>query len=170
MNALMITLRLLHVLGGVLWVGMMFFATFFMMPAIVEAGPDGAKVMAGVMRRRLPQIMPVIALVTILSGAWLYYRDSAGFQPAFLHSRMGMALGTGGILAIVAFFIGVAVIRPNMMRAVALTQEAMQAPAAERESKMAQAAAARARGHTAEHVVAFLLILAVAAMAVGRYI
>jgi len=169
MNALMITLRLLHILGGVLWVGMMFFSTFFMMPAIGEAGPEGAKVMAGVMRRRLPQIMPVTALVTILSGAWLYYRDSAGFQPAFMHSPMGMALGTGGVLAIVAFLIGVIVIRPNMMRAVALTQEAMQAPAAERESKMAQAAAARARGHTAELLVAFLLILAVAAMAVGRY-
>lgn len=169
MNVLMMTLRLLHILSGVLWVGMMFFTTFFLGPAIAEAGPDGAKVMAGVMRRRFAQIMPAIAGLTLLSGIWLYSKVSGGFQPAYLHSRMGMTLGTGGVLAIIAFIIGITVIRPNMMRAVAMSQAAMQAPAAERESQMAAARALRAKAQSAERLVALLLALAVAAMAVGRY-
>ena len=47
MNWLMLVLRLIHVGGGALWVGMMFFITFYLTPAIAEAGPaEGGKLMA----------------------------------------------------------------------------------------------------------------------------
>ena len=41
MSAEIIVLRLLHILGGVFWVGAITYATFFVMPSIAEAGPGG---------------------------------------------------------------------------------------------------------------------------------
>jgi hypothetical protein len=81
-----------------------------------------------------------------------------------------MTLATGGLLAIIGFGIGVGVVRPAMLGAMALGQAAAQAPEGERESKLAAALVLRTRGASAGRVVALLIGLAVAAMAVGRYV
>ena len=60
----MLVLRFAHVFFGALWVGMMAFQTFFLMPALAEVGPDAGKFMAALMRRRIPVILPIVALVT----------------------------------------------------------------------------------------------------------
>lgn len=46
MNWLTIVLRLVHVVGGVLWVGFAVFGAFYLVPSIAETGPEGGKVMA----------------------------------------------------------------------------------------------------------------------------
>ncbi len=63
MDWLMVVLRLVHVVGGVLWVGMMAFTVVFLAPAIADVGPDGGKVMAALQRRRVMTVMPIIALL-----------------------------------------------------------------------------------------------------------
>ena len=166
----MITARLIHIIGGAFWVGAMIFLTFFLAPAIREAGPDGAKVMGGIARRKYMMIMPIVAVLTLLSGIYLYWRVSGGFNYEYLRSGPGHAYAMGGILAILAFIIGLAVVRPAMMKAMALMQSAAAAPASERESMMAQAQALRARSTTAGLVVAWMLILTVVGMAIGRYV
>src|ERR687891_465683 len=47
----LILLRLVHVVFGALWVGMVVFTTFFLAPAVQDTGPDGGKVMAALQRR-----------------------------------------------------------------------------------------------------------------------
>jgi len=163
-------MRLLHVGLGAFWAGALIFTAYFLLPSVREAGPDGAKVMAGLMRRRFLTVMPVVAAITILSGLWLYWKVSLGFQPASMGSRWGMAIGTGSVTAVLAFIIGVSVVRPSMLRAAALAEAAASAPAAEREARMAEAQALRARGGTAGRAVAVLLIITVAAMAVARHL
>ncbi len=170
MDALLVTTRLLHVLLGTFWAGTLIFNALFLVPAIRDAGPDGAKVVAGLMRRRFLDVMPLVAVLTILSGLWLYWHVSGGFQPAYMGSSIGMTYGAGALASIAAFLIGVGVMRPAMLRAAALTQAAAQAAPAEREAQLAAAQALRLRGVTAGRVVAALLVLAVAAMAVGRYV
>ena len=64
----MLVLRFFHVFFGALWVGMMAFQTFFLMPALAEVGPDSGKFMAALMRRRVPVILPIVALTTLVSG------------------------------------------------------------------------------------------------------
>ncbi|HEX5577528.1 MAG TPA: hypothetical protein VFX40_04080 [Gemmatimonadaceae bacterium] len=162
--------RLIHILAGVFWVGTMMFVTVFLMPAIRETGPDGAKVMAAVARRRFMQVMPVVAILTILSGLHLLGKASNGFQVEYLKSGPGHAYGIGGGLAILAFIIGIAVTRPAMMKAVELAQAAASAPEDERAVILAKAQALRARGARAGTIVAWLLVLATVAMAVGRYV
>ena len=61
MDPLVIVLRLIHVVAGALWVGMVTFATYFLQPALQESGPEGGKVMAAVQRRGLMTVMPILA-------------------------------------------------------------------------------------------------------------
>ena len=112
---LMIVLRFAHVVSGALWVGMFAFMTFFLMPAFAEAGPDGAKVQAALAKRRIAVIMPLIALITLVSGMWLFQRLSGGAAGAFLQTPAGLAFGLGGLvglavpLGLAGFFVGVVV-------------------------------------------------------------
>jgi uncharacterized membrane protein len=157
MDWLMFVLRLTHVGGGAIWVGMMTFMTFFLTPAMAEAGPqESGKLMAALQRRRIMVIMPVIALLTITSGISLMWRTYGG--PGNLAaSRMGMALNLGGLAAILAFLIGIVFMRPAMMRAMATTDPA-------------EAQRLRARGATLSRLVGWMLWFALAAMAVARYL
>jgi hypothetical protein len=52
MSLLVITLRLLHIVLGAFWVGTLIFFALFLIPSVRDAGPDGAKVMAALQRRR----------------------------------------------------------------------------------------------------------------------
>jgi uncharacterized membrane protein len=169
--ALLIVARLLHVLLGVFWAGTIIFTAFFLVPAITEAGPDGAKVMGGIIRRRFMDVMPVVALITIVSGLWLYWKISGGFDHHWMQTPTGLAYGIGGVIAIVAFGIGLGVMRPAMAKVGGLAAAAVQEPdAARREHLMADVAALRRRSAAAGKVVAVLLVIATALMGVARYL
>lgn len=170
MNVLLIVLRLIHIGMGAVWVGMALFTAALLMPAIQEAGPDGAKVAAGLQRRGLLTVLPILALGTLASGLWLYWIASGGFDPGYTGSRMGIAFGTGGALAILAFALGITMMRPAMMRANRLAQELAQAAPPDRERRAAEIQRLRARGATISRIVNVLLVLALAAMAVARYL
>jgi uncharacterized membrane protein len=170
MDLLFMVWRAIHILLGVLWVGAIFMIAVFVGPAIADAGPDGAKVMGALVKRRVLTIVPTFAAITIVSGFWLYGRDSSGMQGPWVHSRMGMMLGTGAVLSLVAFVIGLTVMRPSTLRVVALGQSLAQLPEAERPAVMAQIQRLRGRAATAGRVVAVLLMLAVLTMAVARYV
>ena len=162
--------RVLHVCLGVFWAGTLVFNAAFLLPAMREAGPDGAKVAAGLMRRKFLNIMPIVALVTILSGLYLYWRGSEGFRPAYMGSPIGIAYGLGAVAAVVALGLGVGILRPAMLRASALTQGAATLAPEERERAMATAQALRMRAGSAGVVVAWLLAGATVAMAIARYL
>ena len=157
MDWLMIVLRLIHVGGGAMWVGMMAFMTFYLTPALAEAGPqESGKVMAALQKQRIMIVMPVIALLTIGSGLWMMMRLYGG-PGNIAASRMGMALNLGAMAAILAFLIGIIFMRPLMMRAMTATDPA-------------EAQKLRARGAMLSRLVARLLMFALAAMAVARYL
>jgi uncharacterized membrane protein len=171
MSLLIVTLRLFHILFGMFWAGSLVFFATFLVPSVKDVGPDGAKVMAALQRRRLLDVMPVVAALTILSGLWLYWRLSAGFNTAWVTSRFGAALSLGGLLSIVAFGIGVAVMRPAALRAAALAQRLATSPEGpDRTEQLAVVQRLRQRSATAGRFVAMLLILATASMAVARYL
>src|SRR5260370_320506 len=119
---LMIVLRFTHVFFGALWVGMMVFQVFFLIPALGQAGPDAGKVMAALTRMRIQVIVPIFALLTLISGYWLFQRLSGGAPDALMATPMGKAFGFGGLSALLAFFIGIFVMRPAMMRSMMLAQ------------------------------------------------
>lgn len=169
MDLLQIILRLIHVVGGIFWVGAMVFVSFFLGPAITDVGPDGGKVMAAIEKRNFMTIMPLVALLTILSGLWLFMRASTG-SGEFMRSGAGMAYSLGALCAIVAFIIGMTITRPSMMKVTQLAPAIAAAPESERPAMMAKLQALRARGSKWARIIGVLLLLAATAMAVGRYV
>ena len=170
MDTLFVTARLLHVGLGVFWAGAMIFMAAFLVPSIRDAGPDGAEVAAGLMKRRFTDILPAAAILTILSGFYLYWRVSGGFDAAYMGSRMGMTYGTGAVAAIVALGLGLGVIRPAMLRAVSISQSLGGSPEEDRQRLLSEAQSLRTRAAASGKVVAWLLVIATLAMAVGRYV
>lgn len=170
MDILFLIARLLHVGLGAFWVGTALFNAIFLGPAFQDVGPDGAKVGAALVRRRMMVVLPVAAILTILSGFWLYWRVSGGFDAGFMGSRQGQALGTGGLTAVLALVLGLAIVRPAMVKAGELGQKAGQAAGPERDALLAQSQTLRLRSVAAGKWVTWLLVVTLAAMAVARYL
>ena len=169
--SLTLVLRLIHIVLGVFWAGVIFFLVLFLAPALRRVGPDAGKVMAEIDRARFFEVMPVVALITILSGVWLMYLVSGGFDGAFFASRWGLALSVGGAAAIVAFVIGTAIMRPTTKRMLELAPRMAQAETDEdRDRFTAEMMALRGRSRRASVWVAWLLLIAVAGMAVASYL
>jgi hypothetical protein len=173
---LTIILRIAHIVCGALWVGFAVFAGLIMMPSLQEAGPAGGKVMAALQKRGVATIPPILAIATLASGVWLYWRLTAGFESAAVTGAVGATYGVGGVLAITAFVIGMAMLRPAMLRAGELarrlgeaTGEATEAEKAQRAEMAAELGRVRARGAAGGALVALLLIVATTAMAIARY-
>ncbi|HEY9382180.1 MAG TPA: hypothetical protein VIP80_01585 [Gemmatimonadales bacterium] len=168
---MLILLRLIHIAGGVFWAGTMLFAAVFLEPSVREAGPDGAKVMLGLMRRKYMVVMPIVAALTILAGVGLLEQVSGGFHPDWMSSPTGITLSLGAAIAILAFLIGIFFVRPAAMRLAVLMPQMMQSPEGQaREVLMAEAQGLRTRLRRGGRVVAALLGVTTIAMAVARYL
>jgi uncharacterized membrane protein len=166
MDPLLIVLRIVHVVGGVFWAGGMLFVTHFFEPAVRDSGPDGAKVMQALQKRRYTDVMPVVAAFTLVSGFWLYFR-TFGVGPGA--SGPALWLGTGGLLALAAFVVGMTLVRPSAARVGALGVELAQAPPERKDALAAEVARLRGRMRLGGRIVAGLLGITILCMAVGRY-
>jgi hypothetical protein len=167
----MLVLRVTHVVCGVYWAGTVFFVAQFLEPVVRGAGPAGGTIMQGLQARKYFAIMPSIAGLTILSGAAMMWIDSSGFNAAWMGSRLGMGLSTGALFAIAGLIVGVRVLRPAGEQMMALMQQAMLVPdGPERAARMAPAAALRARVTLGSRLMAALLLVAVIAMSISRYL
>jgi len=167
MDPLLTSLRLLHIVFGVFWTGAHFYNALFLAPAMRDAGPAGDAVTRGLLERRLLDVMPAAALVTIASGCWLYWVASVGLQRSYVLSRPGLVYGLGTVATLIAFGIALGFMRPATLRAMSLL--ATDGDSAEKEGRNAVAQAIFARVERAEQGVAALLLVAVATMAVARY-
>ena len=99
----LLVLRLIHILGGVYWVGAGLFSTFYLAPALKASGLAvvGA-VMGHMQKRHMFTVMPVVAILTMLSGIRLMMIVSGGDSHWFVH-RAGHTYSVSGALAIIAF-------------------------------------------------------------------
>jgi hypothetical protein len=170
-TAEIIVLRLVHVLGGIFWVGSVTFNAVFLLPVLAGLGPGAGPVMAGLQRRRMTTVLPTVAVLTILSGLRLLQLSSAGFAGDYFASGPGIALSLGGLLGIAGFVVGMVFTRPAMARAGALAaQVAGAADDAARSALGAEIARLRSRGTRGNLVMVALVGLAAVAMAVARYL
>jgi hypothetical protein len=170
-QAVFAVVRVAHVALGVFWAGTILFNALFLIPAVGDAGPDGAKVMGALQRRRLMDVLPTTAILTVLSGLWMYWRASSGFSAAYVYSPAGMAYGLGGVAAIIGLAIGIGIMRPASLRAVALGPRLTQLPPGpERDAQAALLQELRQRAARTARIIAVLLAITVIAMGAARYL
>lgn len=151
-------LRVTHVLLAAVWIGMTAFTTLLLMPTITkEPNVGGAPLAQAMMRRGLHIYMASLGGTVVLTGFYLYWRFTGGFDPALSATRGAMVFGTGGIAGTLALILGGAVVGKNAKIMATATSPA-------------QFAAARDKSATFGRIVLILQLIAIAAMALGHYV
>ncbi|HVO30856.1 MAG TPA: hypothetical protein VMV18_08970 [bacterium] len=158
-------LLFVHLAAGILWAGGAIVAGFFMLPAVLEAGPAGGAVMSGVTTRKFPQIMTVAALLVLLSGARLYM---IRFTLEWVMSTEGVMLTVAALLAIAALLMGFFVQKPTAMRMGALAAQIKAAGAPPTPEQMAEMKALGEKLGKIARVAAWHLVAAALLMASHR--
>ena len=171
MNLPVLIGRILHIGLGVFWAGAVFFLVFLLEPSVSSVGPEGGRVMQALQKRGLLTVMPVAAVVTILSGGFLYGHLLSGAGPGWLATRFGAALTIGAAASLVAFGQGLFLMRPATLQVGRLSARLGESPeAGERDALLAEIAEMKSRSRTHARWVAFWLGIAVVTMAIARYL
>ena len=171
MSLTLLVLRVIHVVGGVIWAGTAIFVAVFLLPSMGDAGPAGAPVMAALTKRKLFVIVPIIAVLTMAAGIWLLYIASDGFHLAYFSTRHGATYLIGGSCAVLGFLTFLVINNPALARMGVLQPLIAKAASdADRGPLLAELGALRARAGMGTRITATLLFAAALAMALGRYV
>jgi hypothetical protein len=164
-----IILRLIHILGGIFWVGTMVLLAAFLLPSVRTAGREGGRFMQTLMQQqRLQFYLGLAMLLTVLSGITMYARLAAATHGAWAGSRPGIAYGVGAVAAILAAAVGGAIGSSAGRKMLAVGQAiGSAAPSAEQQAELTRLQNRMALG---ARLAAGLLVIAASAMAVGRYL
>jgi len=167
--AVVLGLRLAHVVGGVMWVGAAVMLAGFVIPA--AQGPDFGGFMQRLMVGRRAQLyLMATALVTILSGFALFARMESLTDGAFSRTGQGIAFGVGGLAAVAALLVGALIngsAGRRMVEIGARLRAEARPPSAEEAGLMARL---QTRMRWASGIAMVLLLAAVGCMAVARYL
>ncbi len=87
MDAYLIVLRIVHILAGVFSVGSILLFFLFIQPTAKAVGPQGGPFMGHLnQQRKLGTFLGIAGLLNIAAGILLYWRDSGGFNLAWITS------------------------------------------------------------------------------------
>jgi hypothetical protein len=171
MDSLLIVLRVVHVGAAMAWFGGAIVGGFFLFPTARALGPAAQPFMEHLTkRRRIGAYFPIVAALTILAGAALYWRDSNGMNSAWISSPSGLAFTIGGVAATVAFVGGMILIGPSAAEQAAVQKELAASGGAPSGAQLERLARADRRMRLASRIDLPLLLLAGLTMAVGRYL
>jgi uncharacterized membrane protein len=168
MDILSIILRIMHIFGGVFWVGSAWMLAFFLGPAVQAVGPDGGKVMGYLMEKmRLSVYISGAAVVTVLAGLVLFFLH---YGIAGLSTPVGLAFGVGGVFGLVALGIGAGMVGPLSLQLTRLGGEIARAGKPPSAEQMSQMASLQKRLGSASLWNAVITSLSLLMMASARYV
>lgn len=158
---LLLLARVFHIFGGLIWAGSMFALSFGVMPIGAQHAAEESARWTGLVMRRLGPASGISAIITVLSGFYLFATLHSGD-----HSVSGMVLGTGAAAGVLSLLVGVLIGRPAGMR---LSELQMQASSNPSGVDKAQLATLQRKAALSSRVAGILLALAVLSMAAFRY-
>ena len=164
----LLVLRLIHVVGGIVWVGSTFFSFIWLLPSVVKAGPAGGQVMVNLQKRHFMTVLPIVAILTMLSGVRLMQIVSSGFSAAYFRTPTGRGFAISALLSILAFLVGITVSRPATVR-IAKLQQTAASDQTSKELVQTEIKKLQSRAAMSGTIVMSLLMLAAAGMAIARY-
>lgn len=103
----LITLRFVHVVSSVCWVGGGFTNFLFIEPTAKSLAPMGMQFMqhmAG--KRRFNMFMVINSTLTVLSGALLIWQATNGNFGTYLSTGPGLGFALGSLVGVAVYFVG----------------------------------------------------------------
>ena len=168
---MMLTLRLIHIVLGVFWGGAAFVTAGFLLPSAKAAGPGAGPMMREIVAvRRLPIVIMIAAILTVLSGLGMYWHDNSISNGAVARSRQGMTLGVGAALAIIAVIIGMIFVAPTGNKLTQLTASIGAAGGPPSAEQAKQLAALQRRMMLGTRAASGLVGITIITMAIARYV
>ncbi len=170
-GAIMIVLRVIHIVAGVFWAGTIMAIAWFLVPASQAMGQPGGAFMQQLMfRQRLRGFLGGAMILTILSGLTMYAWLAMETDGAWARSRMGVTLGIGAVAGIIAGGIGAGVVGRvgQKMAALGATIQASGSPPTD--AQKAELESYQRRMRSAFRIIAVLLVIASITMAGARYL
>jgi putative copper export protein len=166
----LLILRILHIACGIFWTGTALMMVFYIFPAVARSGPDGGKIMQAITNtNKFPNVISLVATVTVLTGYLLMWQLSAGFTPAWFSSRYGIALSIGGFTASIAFVQVILINRPGIIRMQAIGKAVAAKGGVPSDAETNEVGKIRQRIIQSTRLIAFWLIITVVTMAGARY-
>jgi hypothetical protein len=160
-------LRLIHIGTGVFWAGTAIFLAVVLVPAIRTVGPSGGAVMRELMEnRKMPLVLMSAAVLTILSGSVLAWRDAGAMGFRWFESGAGLGFGLGAVAGIGALIAGLTINMPTGRKMTALMSQLQGRAPNEQEAALIRKL--QNRLFTGTRVVALLVFIATALMATAR--
>jgi hypothetical protein len=166
-----LTIRAAHVAVAAVWIGSTVFNLFLLAPALDDSGAAGGQVMAHVNRRGLHIYMMTLGISTVLTGVYLLWRFTGGFDTGVIATHAGIAFGIGGAAGIAAGVIGGGVVGRSAAAMTGLMASAAGLPEGPAKGALFnQAASLKHRMNIGSRVVLALQASALVLMAVGHYV
>lgn len=170
-NALMVVLRLIHIIAGIFWVGTVFLLAWFLLPAQRTTGMAGLSFVEELMMRKKLRIYLILTMVlTILSGLTMYAHYMMASHGEWASSTMAKVLGFGAVCGIIAGGVGASSGKRMGMKMIAMGNEIRGSGGSPSPAQQAQLDALQNKAAGEMKLVAALLVIAVAAMASARYL
>lgn len=167
MNTFTLILRLVHIIGGVFWVGGALAMNFFVAPTLGATGDAGRQFAGHLMgKTRFSTFMTTNAFLSVIAGFILYGIDSNWFTSAWQSSGPGIGFAIGALFALVGLVTGI--MNGNNNRAMGRLGAQIQGkPTVE---QAAQLGMIRKQQTWVIPVNTWSLLLAVVFMAIARYL
>jgi uncharacterized membrane protein len=171
-DAYLVTLRVLHIGTGVIWVGSLFVVVVFVQPSAATLGAAGAPFMSELRRRRFVDVVFIDAVFTVIAGSFLYWHDWHTYRnfADWIDSSFGKALTVGALLAISGLVVAAVLTRPTIGRLVSLGKQVADSGGSPSPGTAARIGQLQRRLVVAESVSFSLVLLAVVAMSSARYL
>ncbi len=159
-------LRIIHIVGGVFWVGGSLVMTFFVVPSIGAMGESGQKFVGYLMNNlKFSSRMAAASGLTVLAGAILFGLDArAGAAWARSSFAIGLSIGAG--FALIGFVLGILVNRSSK----AMAQLGAQFQGKPTPEQLTQMQTIQKQQATYSTLSTVALVLAVVFMAIARYL
>ena len=171
MDWLVIGLRIVHIGAAVFWAGSAFFFFLFVEPTARALGPDAGKFMHHVVaQRRIVSRVVGASTLTVLAGALLYWRDSAGLTASWITSPAGLAFTLGGLTGLVAWLDGVVGIGPSVTNLDRLATSIATVGRPPSNEQLSALDALQVRLRRLGQLDVVMLSIAIVAMAAARYL
>ena len=159
-------LRIIHIVGGVFWVGGTLIMTFFIGPTVGAIGEPGQKFVNHLMNNlKFSNRMAIASGSTVLAGFILYALDARAGE-AWQRSSFAIGLGIGAGFALIGFVAGILIGR-TMRTMVEVGGQIQGKPSPDQMARLQQL---QKRQITYSMTATVTLILATVFMAIARYL